>query len=180
MSDDRKVRADAVLKTLPEDRQQEIWEWLNRAGNTLARGVEWLRQDGIITSKRALSDWYSWYALRLKFKETERDTLNFQELVKEELPDLPQEKVTQLGSASFIMQAIKQGDPELFLLIQSAQHKAKMDVLKYQQRERELVIAERRVRVLEAKEEKAKKVLSDVELTPDERDSKLKQIFGMS
>ncbi len=179
MSDDRKVRADATLKMLPEQRQQDIFEWLNTAGNTFARCVEWLRQDGLQTSKRALSDWYSWYALRLKFKETERDTLNFQELVQEEMPELPQEKVTQLGSAYFNMQAIKQGNPELFLMIQGAQHKAKMDVLKYQQRERELVIAERRVRLLEAKQEKAKKVLSDEELTPEQRDAKLKQIFGM-
>lgn len=175
-----KVRSDAVLKLLPEERQQELWEWLHVPGNSLARAVEWLRQDGIKTSKRALSDWFSWYAMRLKFKETERDTLNFQELVQEEMPELPQEKVTQLGSAYFNMQAIKQGNPELFLMIQGAQHKAKMDVLKYEQRERELVIAERRVRLIESKQEKAKKVLSDEELTPEQRDAKLKQIFGMS
>jgi hypothetical protein len=179
MSDDRKVRADAVLKMLPDGRQQEIFEWLNAPGNTLVRCVQWLAQDGVKTNRDSLSDWYSWYALRLKFKETERDTLNFQELVQEEMPELPQEKVTQLGSAYFNMQAIKQGNPELFLMIQGAQHKAKMDVLKYQQRERELVIAERRVRLLEAKQEKAKKVLSDEELTPEQRDAKLKKIFGM-
>jgi len=64
--------------------------------------------------------------------------------------------------------------------IKDEKDKAKMDVLKYQQRERELVIAERRVRLLEAKQQKAKKVLGDEELTPEQRDAKLKQIFGMA
>jgi hypothetical protein len=141
-----KVRADSVLKTLPDGRQQEIFEWLNTPGNTLVRCVQWLAQDGIKTNKDSLSDWYSWYVLRLKFKETERDAKNFQEFVREQIPDLPAEKVTALGDSYFNMQAIKAGDPKLFLAMQTAKHKAQMDHLKLGQRERELVLSEKRFR----------------------------------
>lgn len=180
MKEDKLIRGDAKLKKLPGDRQREIWEKINTAGETLKSVCAWLREDGIDVSKQTLSEWASFYALQLTFEETENDTNNFLELARTELPDIPEEKITRLGSLHFNMQAVKQRDPKLFLKMQTAQHRARMDVLKYEQRERELAQNERKLALLEAKEASTKKVLSDVTLTVEEQNQKLRAVFGMT
>ncbi len=136
MSDQRKTRGDAVLKTLPEERQRDIYQRLLE--ETLAEVQGWLKEDGIKISQHGLSEFHSWYALRRTLRQTESDAANFIELVKTELPELPAGKVDLIGEMFFNLTAIKQQDPKLFLALQKAKHRAEMDKLKYEQREREL------------------------------------------
>lgn len=180
MKEDKLIRGDAKLKKLPEDRQRAIWEKLNAPGETLASVCKWLAEDGVRVSRQTLSEFASWYSLKLTFEETEKDTLNFQEFVTQQMPELAQEKVTELGSVFFNLQAIKKRDPELFLAFQTAQHRAQMDHKRFEQRERELALAARKVSLLESREEKTKKVLGDEKLTLEQQNAKLRAVFGMA
>lgn len=141
MKEDKLIRGDAKLKKLPPERQREIWERLNAPKETLASVAKWLREDGVTVSKQTLSEFCSWYSLRLTFEEAEQDTVNFQEFITSAMPNLSQERVAELGSVYFNLQAIKHRDPKLFLAFQTAQHRAEMDVKKFEQRERELALS---------------------------------------
>jgi hypothetical protein len=141
MKEDKLIRGDAKLKKLPEDRQTEIFDRLNKSGETLASVRSWLREDGLSTSSRALSEFRDWYELKVTFKETEQDTLNFLELARKEMPDISEEEIARLGNLHFNLSAIKQRDPKLFLKFQTARHRAEMDVRKFDQRERELALS---------------------------------------
>lgn len=181
MSDQRKTRPDARLKLLPSERQAEIYERLGKAGYDDVRG--WLAQDGLRVGRTALAEFYSWYALRLTFQQTEADTENFLELLKRQLPELPAAKLTELGDTFFNLQAIKKQDPKLFLAMQGAKQKARMDQLKFEQRERQIALEERRIALLEvkaARADQAEAAMYDDSLTPEEQRARLKQIFGMT
>src|ERR1700761_6018894 len=93
MSIPKKVRPEAVLRNLPEDRQRAIMEYMEvarieevvkrkHADNTteeftrlrpptLSETIDWLRQDGIVTSSGALSGWRSWYLLNRQMAANE-------------------------------------------------------------------------------------------------------------
>lgn len=141
MKEDKLIRGDAKLKKLPEDRQREIWEKLNAPGETLASVCKWLRADGVSVSRQTLSEFCSWYSLKVTFEETEADTLNFLDHARKEMPDISEEEIARLGNLHFNLQAIKQRDPKLFLKFQTARHRAEMDQLKFEQKERELALS---------------------------------------
>src|SRR5688500_7790790 len=107
MKDDKLIRGDAKLKKLPEDRQRAIWEKLNTPGETLASVCKWIAEDGMRVSRQTLSEFCSWYSLRLTFEEAEQDTMNFQEFIGQAMPNLSKDRVTELGSVYFNLQAIK-------------------------------------------------------------------------
>jgi hypothetical protein len=135
----KKQRGDSHLKTLPEERQRDIIDHLK--GHTYTETKLWLAQDGVQTSSGALSGFFSWWQLRSAMKQAESDTLNLLDLIQDEMPEMPADKVTQLGEALFNLQAIRTQDPKTFLAFQSAKHKGKMDQLNYDQRERELQLS---------------------------------------
>ncbi len=63
MNTGRKIRADAVLKVMPEGRQHEIFERLRR--DKLENVKAWLAAQGVRTSTRMLSNFYNWRHARL-------------------------------------------------------------------------------------------------------------------
>jgi hypothetical protein len=141
MNAEKKVRADAVLKNLPEERQLEIFELLKE--KSLAAARQHLREDGIRVSLQTLSEFYSWYALRMSLREAESDTENLLELIKQDAPELPEERLAAIGNALFNLRAIKSQDPKMFLAFQTARHNAEMDRLKFEQKEREIAQREK-------------------------------------
>jgi hypothetical protein len=151
MKEDKLIRGDAKLKKLPESRQVEIWERLNTKDETLASVCKWLAEDGLRVSRQTLSEFASWYSLRLTFKQTEEDTLNFMEFARKELPTLSDDEITRLGNKFFQLDAIKKRNPDLFLDFTTAQHNAEMDHKKFDQRERELALSREKF-ALETKE----------------------------
>jgi len=155
MKEDKLIRGDAKLKKLPEDRQREIWDKLSTKGETLKSVCTWLADDGLRVSRQTLSEFASWYSLRLTFKEHEGDSLNFMEFARKELPQMSEAKIQRLGNQYFQLQAIKKRDPVLFLDFSTAKHKAEMDQKNFKQRERELVMKQRRVELLEKKLQEA-------------------------
>lgn len=138
MKDDKLIRGDAKLKKLPEDRQREIWERLNAPGETLAKVAAWLREDGISVSGQTLSEFYSWFAWKEKMRVAEANTQNFQELIAQRMPELSKEKVAEFASIHFQLEAVRKDQPDIVLAFQTAEHRAKMDVLNFEQRNQRL------------------------------------------
>lgn len=136
MSDQKKVRPEAVLKNLPAERQEQVYEKLGE--KTLREVRAWLAEDGLKVSLQTISEFRSWYASRLQAQLREQRVLNYMEVLRKQSPELSEEKLAQYGASVFNLQAIEEQDPKLFLAIQTAQHKAQMDRLKLEQRERQI------------------------------------------
>jgi hypothetical protein len=128
-----KARCDAVLKNLPEDRQREIVELLDKEGYKATRAH--LIEDGLKTSLGSLSEFYSWWHWREQYQELEEDTQTVMSLLSQQRPDLKQEELEQYGSIYFQTQAVKKRDPKTFLRFATARHKAAMDKLNYKLKE---------------------------------------------
>ena len=177
----KKVRGDAVLKCLPEERQAGIYDLLK--GKTLAGVKAELAQDGIAVSQQQLSEFHSWYALREALRGCEQDSVHFTELLKADMPELDEGKVAGLGEALFNLMAIRTQDPQLFLAMQTARHRARMEQMKFDQKERELALDERRVKLLEEKAklaDEAGAVVGSAQLSDEEKLVRMKEIFGIT
>lgn len=180
MASTRKPRSDSRLKTLPEERQRHVIELMRT--RSLAEVRKELRADGITTSSAALSDFFSWWHLREQFRGWEEDTATMLELLKRDHPELSEEELAGYGNAMFQLRAIKEQDVEAYTALMTARHRAVMDERKLKLRERELALKERRLRLLEAKAEqadKAKALLGEGGLTPEEREQRMRQVFGL-
>jgi hypothetical protein len=163
MSASRKPRGDAKLKTLSEDLQDEIFKRLESGTHAAAR--KWLQEEMLIaTSLGALSEFYSWYALRKQLQETDREVNDILELVKSGGYNLDTKQVEAVGNALFLTAARKTND-----------FKSYKQALELILKTRKVSVEERKVAVLEAKAkaydqiQQATKGKPSAELTPEER-----------
>ncbi len=169
----KKPRADSVLKTLPPERQADIAAYA--LGHTLAETRDWLRADGVKCSTTGLSEWFSWYRLQQVFMRAESSAEDFKGWLNRSFPALSEQELDQRASLMFQFEAVKSGDPTTYLAFASARTKAK-------QKDRELALNERRVTLLEKKAAQADAAKAVVESagTPEEKQQKMRQIFGLS
>jgi hypothetical protein len=103
-----KPRRDSRLKTLPEERQDEIAEYALK--HSLRQTAHWLCESGVPTSFPAVSRFLDWYKTKqtLQRLETVSDTL-VSELAKEK-PELPPERLHQIGNHFFTSLALAEQD----------------------------------------------------------------------
>jgi hypothetical protein len=104
----RKPRSDSRLKTLPEERQEQIAEYAR--GHSLAETVTWLKEDGFVTSAAALSEWLSWYLLRDQLERNANTVESVLDELKRSRPDLTEAELFAAGQAFFSALAIEQRD----------------------------------------------------------------------
>ncbi len=118
-----KARGDAVLKTLPDALQEQVWQYLRRntQGNTLA----WLKKaHSIKTSPAALSDFWHWYP-RTRFVQEAKTASDELAAAVTRLPEM---KVTaaqarEIAQANFEILANRNRDPELFAMLSAGEEK---------------------------------------------------------
>src|SRR2546422_3989897 len=116
MNSDYKPHADSKLKSLPEERQDQIAR--HAQDHTLAQTVEWLSTEGLQTSPPALSRFLSWYRVR---QQMDRNRLVATELLSDLAkndPTLTAERLHELGHIFFAGQAVEQMDPRAWYMIQ--------------------------------------------------------------
>lgn len=130
----KKVRADSILGTLTPDRQAEIAEHLRT--HTLAESKAWLAADGIRISINSLSEWLSSYRAKQVFARAESSATEFRDWMASDFPDLSEAELDRRAAIWFQSEAMKGGDAETYLAFATARHKAEMDKLKLEQRER--------------------------------------------
>jgi len=130
----RKPRTDSPLKTLPEERQGEIVEYMK--AHSLPETVAWLRQDGLKTSRTALSDFWSWWHLSEQFRQDEVTTQSLLEQLKAEVPAMSEEQLDELGQRTFSLLSIRNQNLGGFVKVRSARSKAVLESEKLKLRER--------------------------------------------
>lgn len=119
-----KARGDAVLKTLPDALQEELYQFLRR--NTHAKTMEWLQEKhGIqIKSGATLTEFWTWYPKSNFLRQAAQTS----DELAETLTKLPELKITaeqarEVAAASFEIAAARSRDLGAFALLGSGQEK---------------------------------------------------------
>jgi hypothetical protein len=133
-----KPRSDSTLKTLPAERQDAIAEYLS--AHSLLETVAWLKADGIKTSRSALSEFGSWYALRQQLNQNQSTVETLLEELKRGNPGMTPEQLEQAGQLFFTTLAIEQRDSLTWSRVQKDKRASVRDALE-----------ERRIKLLEKK-----------------------------
>lgn len=168
----RKTRADAILKNLPDALQEELFQLLRR--NTQEKVIAWLKErHGVSTSAGALSEFWGWYQRcgSLKQAATFADQLALQFAKMPQL-NLAAEQAAAITQTVFELQAAQDRDPKLFFALRKSQRDSK-----------KLQLDERKVQILEAKAaaaDKAAGIAGDEALTPEQKERRIKAVFGIS
>lgn len=170
MSTQRKPRADSPLKTLPVPRQAAIAEYLQT--HTLVETQGWLAADGVKTSVTALSEFGSWYALRQQLLRNESTVETLQEDFKQRNPQATAAELSAIGQSFFAALALNQQDAEAWVQVQNLNLKTEQISLDREKLEF--------LKAKAAQAEQTDKVLSDAELTPEQRAQRIKEIYGRS
>ena len=102
-----KPRRDAKLKTLPDDRQAQIFEFAR--DHSLVQTVQWLAERQIKTSISAVSQFLRWYRVK-------RDLARSESELQRQLVDLVRKDPSayhlhNLGQRLFDIDAIMKQDP---------------------------------------------------------------------
>lgn len=192
----RKPHPSSVLKTLPDEDQAALFEFLR--DKTLADGVDWLfSNNGVRTNDSSLSDWRGWYQLNRNIStwESEVDELKAALEKTGTDPDL----IPKLGEAVFLAKAAKTGDVKAFATVAAItqrhhemkasqqQHADKMTVKgkelaqrdqTIKQKDKQIELQRRKIEAYEAKMKQADEVAEDQKLTAEEKVLRWKQIFG--
>lgn len=160
-----KPRSDSKLKTLPEDRQEQIVAWAtspktDTCPGGLQHAQEQLAQDGLKVSLRALSEFLSWSRLRSRFATADNRAQQVVELLKEKDPSLSPEKLRELGHALFTAEAISAEDPQTFVALERLDLDRRTARTRGEIEREKLKLANRRVRLLEANAATAKESLT--------------------
>jgi hypothetical protein len=124
----RKVRPDAVLKRLPEARQAEVADYARE--HTLAQTSAWLKADGIVAGRQAISEFLSFWETQEALRKAEANANAFTEQLRTISPELDEDKLEAAGSVLFQTLAIQQQNPGMFLAFRKARNKAELDKAK--------------------------------------------------
>lgn len=126
---ERKPRPDSRLKTLPEERQEQIAEFAKT--HSLLEVVAWLKEDGLVTSQAALSGFLSWYALRDQLKRNESTVESVLEQLKKTNPEMTETQLFAAGQSFFSALAIETQDAKTWKRTQDL--RIKQEVLKLEE-----------------------------------------------
>ncbi len=172
MSAKSKARCDAVLKSLPPALQETIWQWINGPEGYAGTRQRLADEHGIHTSKTSLSRFYSWYPLQKPLEEAS----HFADELKKHLSELPgltmnEEQLTVAAQVAFELEAVKAKNFDQFALLR-----------KLRQKDTENRLEREKFELLKKKAEQAEQAeqITKSDLTPAEKQQRMRAIFGMS
>ena len=111
-----KPRANAKLKTLPDQQQADIAQFARN--HTLAQTVRWLHEAGVATSTSAVSQFLRWYVHRQELARNEQALRNaIVDLVRNGVAPTA-ETLSQIGNAIFAGAALEKQDPRAWFMSQ--------------------------------------------------------------
>ncbi|ODU24543.1 MAG: hypothetical protein ABS95_01760 [Verrucomicrobia bacterium SCN 57-15] len=113
---ERKPRPDSRLKTLPEERQEQIAEYART--HSLSATVDWLKADGLVTSQAALSGFLSWYGLRQQLARNESTVESVLADLKANNPNATERELFAAGQSFFSALAIETQDAKAWAMTQ--------------------------------------------------------------
>lgn len=170
MTPPRKTRSDSPLRNLPPAKQEELYLYANT--HSLAEGMIFAkRRYSVPCSMGSLSGFLSWYALRQQLKRNDETVCELLRERRKEKPDMTEEEIFLEGQAFFTALAIEQRDSESWKRIQDAFDRRKLS----EQNDRKLALMEKKQEQADA----AQKVSEDSTLTAEEKQARIRQIFGL-
>lgn len=167
----KKPRGEAILKNLPDALQEELWQVARRT--TYPKAIAWLKEKHEITiTEGPLSKWFGWYPRSLTLRMAAETSSQLEQTILK-MPELKiaAAQAREVAQASFEIQAARDRDAKLFLDLGELRLKEK----KSHQDERRIALLEKKA----AQADKAEGVTRDETLTPEAREQKLKEIFGL-
>lgn len=174
-----KPRSDSTLDSLTPVQKERLREWLVDENLSYQDARERLYQDfNVRTSLGALSRFYATRCFALRSSEAK----DFAEQVVKDLTadgaQFDEATIALVKQKAFERAYARDGNLEdLALLAKIIGDSAKVNLA-----QQKLSLDARRVKLLEAKAaqaDQAKNVTADAALTPEQRDAKLKEIFGL-
>lgn len=114
MNTGKKPRGDSKLKNLPEERQEQIFEWCRKS---FAHARRQLAEDGLMVSGRALSEWHSWYRRKSKLELGNNRVLQALEWYRRNRPDATPEEIRRAQLMALSLQAEAEDDKKLQLAV---------------------------------------------------------------
>jgi hypothetical protein len=177
MSTDKKPRADALLKTLPPERQAEIYRRCNlpvAEGGGYTQVRKWLADDGFKTSETALSLWWSWYGLQQQLQKNASTVETLLANMSKTNPDWTPDQIQQAGQAFFSSLALEQQDAKSWFLTQQLALKREAQTLDRQKFQRETC----ELFVKWSADKEAQRVLRDTSTNADKIEKLGELMFG--
>ncbi len=117
----RKVRSDAVLKNLPEAKQDKIVHYAET--HSLSKTAAWLKRSGTTIGARSLGTFLCEYRLSQQFERHAAVVeLGVADLLKRS-PNITPEQVHEYGQSFFNRLAIEKQDPRIWNIIQQIELK---------------------------------------------------------
>lgn len=116
----RKTHANAKVKNLPDEAQEELWLLLHPTDTTVppytleAAMVHLLDEHGVECALSTFSEWHSWYALKMRMEKAaaraQQATLEFAKAHPDATPD----DLEKYGQMIFSAESIEHGDAKTF------------------------------------------------------------------
>ena len=117
--------------------------------------------------------------MRETFSEADNFATQVEDLLRKEFPDATPEKLGAAGQVAFTAMAVAKRDSKEFMDLESLRLAKETAVTKGRQKDQDLKLSERRVKLMERKIAQATDALKDGALSPAEREARMKQIFGI-
>jgi hypothetical protein len=111
-----KPRSDSRLKTLPEERQDEIAQYALK--HSLKQTAQWLCECGVPTSFPAVSRFLDWYKTKQTIQRNESVTDALVSELAKDKPELPAERLRQIGNGFFASLALVKQDHKIWYMSQ--------------------------------------------------------------
>lgn len=155
----RKPNSNSRLKTLPEGMQDTIFEWCS--SDSLESAVARCKAElldpktgqPLLTNRDSMSDFFKWYPDAALYRNAQKRSLRAEELLKKVDPAASAEKLRAFGQLVFTDLAIEARNPEAFVgMVGEERKNRELDAkiagfkLKYEQKERELALADKKYR----------------------------------
>lgn len=188
----RKPRADSVLKQKPREMQDAVMARIRAEGSTYEAVRSWLKAEfDLRVSVRMLSEFRAWYELRERMEKVNQLILDGEEMIREANEDmklgLTQEQIMEIGNQRFMKLALATSDAKLFTTVQDRaltkrdmETKKELKVRDQSLKERNVVVLEQKLALLQAKEDKAKATLDNPKLSAEQKNQRLKEVYGIA
>jgi hypothetical protein len=165
----RKVHANAKVKLLPDEAQEELWLLLHPTDSTVppytleAAMVHLKDEHGVECSLSTFSEWRSWYALRKRMENAQARADQAKLEWLRENPEASPDELEKLGQMVFTAESIEGGNIKGFVALMRERSRRKALEIDSQK----LAILQRKADRLDALEAKAKEIKQGGGLTPE-------------
>lgn len=173
-----KTHPRAKLKLLPEETREDIFRFSHTKSidETIAYTTD---VHGVKVSRGCMVQFLQFQRLQRQSEQLDRDQETLKTILRGHKPKLSAIELDQYAEALFKIRAIQEMDARTYVDVTSHRRKLDLEEIKVQQRDREIALAEKRLKLQVQQAEEAKALSREPTLSPEERERRLRQIFEL-